>query len=103
MPTRHPIFVVIAVAVVAPLLAEIPIGVRVPTVVLEVVLGILIGPHVLGLVQSDGFLSTMQHIGTAAVLFMAGMEGENGSSDHLRMLFRLPIPFPRIPDPRHSV
>jgi hypothetical protein len=49
--TNHPIFVVIAVAVVAPLLAEIPIGVRVPTVVLEVVLGILIGPHVLGLVQ----------------------------------------------------
>jgi hypothetical protein len=29
---------------------------------------------VLGLVQAEGFLSTMQHIGTAAVLFMAGME-----------------------------
>jgi Kef-type K+ transport system membrane component KefB len=80
--TDHPIFVVIAAAVAAPLLAEIPIGVRVPVLVLEVVLGILIGPHVLGLVQPDeiattqliGFLSTMQIVGTAAVLFMAGME-----------------------------
>lgn len=71
-------------AVVAPLLAEIPIGLRVPVVVLEVVLGILIGPHVLGLVQYGpggvlgapfgGFLSVMFLVGVAATLFMAGME-----------------------------
>ena len=40
----HPIFVVMAVAVAAPLLAEIPIGLRVPVVVLEVLLGVLVGP-----------------------------------------------------------
>jgi len=74
MFANHSIFFVLAVAVVAPLLAEIPIGVRVPVVVLEVVLGILIGPYGLGLVNAGEFLSTMQHAGTAAVLFMAGME-----------------------------
>lgn len=83
MLTEHPIFVVVVAAVAAPLLAELPIGLRVPVVVLEVLLGILIGPHVLGLVQLDGiasatqltgFLLTMQMIGTAMVLFMAGME-----------------------------
>jgi Kef-type K+ transport system membrane component KefB len=84
MLADHPIFVVLAVAVAAPLLAEIPIGLRVPVVVLEVVLGILIGPHVLGLVQFGpggvlgapfgGFLSVMFLVGVAATLFMAGME-----------------------------
>lgn len=70
----HPIFVVMAVAVAAPLLAEIPIGARIPIAVLEVLLGMLIGPHGLGLIESGGFLSLMQSAGTAAVLFMAGME-----------------------------
>jgi Kef-type K+ transport system membrane component KefB len=82
--TDHPIFVILAVAVVAPLLAEIQIGIRVPVVVLEVVLGILIGPHGLGLVQydtADGhgatsgeFLSVMFLVGMIATLFMAGVE-----------------------------
>jgi Kef-type K+ transport system membrane component KefB len=74
MLSNHVMFVVMAVAVLAPLLAEIPIGLRVPIVVLEILLGILIGPHVLGLIDAGPFLSTMQVIGTAAVLFMAGME-----------------------------
>jgi Kef-type K+ transport system membrane component KefB len=74
MLANHPIFVVMLVAVVAPLLAEIPIGVRVPVIVLELVLGILIGPHGLGVLQPDSFLSKMYVVGTAAVLFMAGME-----------------------------
>lgn len=71
---HHPIFVILAVAVVAPFLAEIPIGARVPVVVLEVLLGIVVGPHLLNLIQSGELLVLMQYIGTAAVLFMAGME-----------------------------
>jgi len=39
------------IAVAAPILAEIPIGVRVPTVVIEMLLGVLVGPHVLKLVD----------------------------------------------------
>ncbi len=74
MLTGHPVFWVLLVAVTAPLLAEIPVGFRVPVVVLEVVLGIVIGPHVLGLTRFDGFLAAMFTYGMGASLFVAGME-----------------------------
>jgi Kef-type K+ transport system membrane component KefB len=70
----HPIFWILTAAVLAPLLAEIPVGFKVPIVVLEVVLGIVIGPHVLHLVQFDGFVETMFTIGMATTLFMGGIE-----------------------------
>ena len=72
--SKHPIVLVLMVAVAAPLLAEIPIGLRAPTVIFEVLLGIVIGPHVLGLARAEGFLATMGMVGMAASLFMAGME-----------------------------
>ncbi len=40
--------------------------------VIEVLLGIVIGPHPLGLVHYDAVLSTMHTFGMAATLFMAG-------------------------------
>ncbi len=74
MLVGHPVFWILAAAVLAPLLSEIPTRLRVPVVVLEIVIGIIIGPHVLGLVQFDGFVETMFAFGIAATLFMAGME-----------------------------
>src|ERR1022692_4856590 len=74
MLVGHPIFWILAAGVLAPLLAEIPMGFKVPVVVLEVVLGIVIGPHLLNLVQFDGFVATMFMFGMAMTLFMAGME-----------------------------
>src|SRR5450755_572742 len=76
MLVGHPIFWMFCAAVAAPLLAEIPLGFKVPVVVLEVVLGIVLGPHVLGLVQFEGFVVTMFLLGMAATLFMAGVELE---------------------------
>jgi Kef-type K+ transport system membrane component KefB len=70
----HPVFWILAVAVLAPLLAEIPTPFKVPVVVLEVLLGIVIGPHVLDLVHFDGFVETMFDFGMAATLFVGGME-----------------------------
>jgi Kef-type K+ transport system membrane component KefB len=70
----HPVFFVLLVAVLAPLLAEVPVGFRVPVVVIEVVLGIVIGPYVLGLVAFDGFVASMFHAAMATTLFMAGLE-----------------------------
>ena len=46
--STHPVLIVIAIAVVAPLLVEIPRGFRLPAVVLEMALGIVVGPQVLG-------------------------------------------------------
>ena len=74
MTTVHPVFWLMLAAVAAPLLAEIPLRVKVPVVVLEVVLGILIGPHLLGLVQFEGFVKWMFGLAMAMTLFMAGME-----------------------------
>src|SRR4249920_1117574 len=79
MSTGHPVFWLMVAAVAAPLLARIPLGFQVPVVVLEVVLGIVIGPQVLGLAQFEGFLALMFAIGMAATLFMAGMELEFGT------------------------
>jgi len=74
MSNLHPIFWVMTAAVLAPLLAELPLGFKVPVVVFEILLGIGLGPYGLGLLQFEGFLATMFTIGMAATLFMAGME-----------------------------
>jgi Kef-type K+ transport system membrane component KefB len=77
MLNNHPILVVMMGAVLAPLLTEVPIGVRAPVVVVEVLFGILVGPQVIRLVDPrglGGLLFSMQIMGAAAVLFMAGME-----------------------------
>jgi Kef-type K+ transport system membrane component KefB len=79
MLVGHPVFWILVAAVLAPLLAEIPVGFKVPVVVLEVVLGIVIGPHVLNLVQFEGFVAVMRTIGMAMTLFMAGMELDFGA------------------------
>ncbi|MGO9036377.1 MAG: cation:proton antiporter [Steroidobacteraceae bacterium] len=74
MLVGHPVFWILTAAVLAPLLAEIPIAFKVPVVVLEVVLGIVIGPQILNLVQFDGFVVTMFSFGMTMTLLMAGME-----------------------------
>ena len=70
----HPFLMIIAVAVIAELLAEVPIGIRLPVGVLQLALGIAIGPHVLGLAEVDAILTIMAHYGTCALVFMAEME-----------------------------
>ena len=71
---HHQIFWLLIAAVAAPLLGQVPVGFKVPVVVLEVVLGIVIGPHVLAIVHFDGFLAIMFTFAMATTLFMAGME-----------------------------
>lgn len=74
MPVGHPVFWLMLAAVAAPLLSRVPLGFKVPVVVFEVLLGIVIGPHVLGLVELRGILEAMFTLGMAATLFMAGIE-----------------------------
>lgn len=62
------------VAMLAPLLAELPSGVRLPVVVLEVFLGLLIGPHVTNLASPTGMIGTLGELGLAFLLFMVGLE-----------------------------
>lgn len=78
MPTGHPVFWVMLAAVIAPLLARVPLGFRIPVVVIEVLLGIAIGPHVLGLLRFEGLLVPMFTLGMATTMLMAGMELDFG-------------------------
>jgi Kef-type K+ transport system membrane component KefB len=49
-------------------------GLRLPSVVLEIVLGIVIGPAVLGWVEIDEPVEVLSLIGLAFLLFLAGLE-----------------------------
>jgi len=67
-------------AVLAPLLARgMGRWVRVPVVVFELVLGILIGPAVLGWVGDSAFIELMADFGLATLFFVAGTEIEFGA------------------------
>jgi Kef-type K+ transport system membrane component KefB len=68
------LWIVCLVALAAPLAATAAGRLRVPSVVLEVVAGILIGPAVLGWVHVDRTISVVSDIGLAMLLFMAGRE-----------------------------
>jgi len=68
-------FFIPLIAVLAPLLARgVSNWVRVPIVVFELVLGILLGPDVLGWVQPSGFVDDLSDFGLATLFFVAGSE-----------------------------
>jgi Kef-type K+ transport system membrane component KefB len=68
------LFITAFIAVLAPLISEIPIGLRLPMVVVEVGLGIVVGPHVLGWASSTGMLGMLGYLGLIFLFFLAGME-----------------------------
>ena len=73
---RETLLVVLAVAALAPLLADLPTRVRIPIVVAELVLGIVVGPDVLGIAKTSPMLDVFKQLGLAFLFFLAGMEIE---------------------------
>jgi Kef-type K+ transport system membrane component KefB len=61
-------------AVVAPVLSEVFARWRVPGVLFELLLGILIGPAVLGVAEVDGFIEGLSTLGLAFLFYLAGYE-----------------------------
>jgi Kef-type K+ transport system membrane component KefB len=68
------LLIVVAVAFAAPLALGFFPRLRLPAVVLEIVLGIVIGPSGLGWVQIDLPIQILFLIGLAFLLFLAGLE-----------------------------
>jgi Kef-type K+ transport system membrane component KefB len=68
--------IVAAVAFAAPLALGLAPRVRLPAVVLEIVLGIVVGPAILGWVHVDGPVEVMSLLGLAFLLLLAGLEVE---------------------------
>ena len=66
--------VVMGVAFLAPLVLGLLPRLRIPAVVLEIVLGIVIGPQVLGWASVDEPVQIVALIGLAFLLFLAGLE-----------------------------
>jgi Kef-type K+ transport system membrane component KefB len=76
MPSLTDLLIVVAVAFAAPFVLGLFPGVRLPSVVLEIVAGIVIGPSLLGIVEVDQAIEVVALIGLGFVLFLAGLEIE---------------------------
>lgn len=68
------LLIVVAAGVLAPLALGFFPRIRLPAIVLEIVLGVAIGPSVLGWVRPDVPVSILALIGLAFLLFLAGLE-----------------------------
>jgi len=68
------LFLVSLIAVAAPLVSELPIGLRLPIVVVEIGLGIVVGPHVLAWGTPTGVLAFLGALGLSFLFFLAGLE-----------------------------
>jgi Kef-type K+ transport system membrane component KefB len=76
MPSFTDLLVVVAVAFAAPFLLGLFPRVRLPSVVVEIVAGIVVGPSVLGIVEVDQVIEVLALVGLGFVLFLAGLEIE---------------------------
>jgi Kef-type K+ transport system membrane component KefB len=74
MSEIHALFIICFIAVLAPLLARLPALIRTPVVVLELVLGILIGLSGAGWVTSQGAIGFLGEFGLIFLFFQAGFE-----------------------------
>src|SRR5579859_1779014 len=70
------LLIVALIAFLAPLLLGLSPARRLPSVVIEIMVGIVIGPSVLGWVKVDLPISILSVIGLAFLLFLAGLEVE---------------------------
>jgi Kef-type K+ transport system membrane component KefB len=74
MPSFDGLLVVVAVGFAVPLALGLAPALRLPSVVLEIIAGIVIGPSVLGIVEIDETITVVSVIGLAFLLFLAGLE-----------------------------
>ena len=72
------LLIVVAVGFGAPFLLGLLPRLRLPSVVFEIVAGIIIGPSVLGWVEVDETISVLALMGLAILLFLAGLEIDFG-------------------------
>lgn len=66
--------IIAAVAVLAPILTDVIRRPRIPSVLFELLLGIAIGPQVLGWAETTDFIAGLSALGIAMLFFVAGFE-----------------------------
>ncbi len=70
------LFVVVAAGVLAVLLSDLVRRPRVASIVIEILLGIVVGPYVLGLASPTNLVRILAQFGLSYLLFLAGFEVE---------------------------
>ena len=73
-PNLNWLVVVLGASALAAILSRLHGRLVLPTVVLELALGILIGPEVLGWAEADAYVTFLSRLGLAMLFFMAGLE-----------------------------
>ncbi|MEK8093635.1 cation:proton antiporter [Methylocystis sp. IM3] len=68
------IFLILGIAVLAPLASRLPLFATVPVVAIELMLGVLAGPSVTGLVVNDAAIEFLGRFGLVFLFFQAGFE-----------------------------
>jgi Kef-type K+ transport system membrane component KefB len=77
-PSLDNLLLIVAVAFAVPFTLGLLPRLLLPSVVLEIIAGIVIGPSVLGIVEIDQSVEVVALIGLAFVLFLGGLEIEFG-------------------------
>jgi Kef-type K+ transport system membrane component KefB len=67
-------FVILSAAVMAPIVADLIPKVKIPVVVLEIALGVIIGPQILGWAEVNSTVYVLGQLGLAFLFFLAGYE-----------------------------
>ncbi len=70
----HSLLLILTIAVLAPLISEWTPWTRLPLVVIEISLGILVGPQVLGWATAGPTIQILANFGLAFLFFLAGFE-----------------------------
>src|SRR5262245_46334230 len=73
-PDLPSLVLVLAASTVAAFLSRINRRVVLPTVILELVLGIALGPQVLGWAEADAYIAFLADLGLVVLFFFAGVE-----------------------------
>ena len=67
-------FIIIAAAALAPMLVDMVTRVKLPVVVIEIALGIIVGPQVLAWAGTSPVIEAFSQLGLAFLFFLAGFE-----------------------------
>jgi Kef-type K+ transport system membrane component KefB len=74
LPELHSLLLIFTIALVAPILCEWLPWIRLPLVVAEIGLGIVVGPQVLGWATAGPTIEVLANFGLASLFFLAGFE-----------------------------
>jgi Kef-type K+ transport system membrane component KefB len=75
-PTFTNLLIVVAVGFSAPFILGLAPNLRLPSIVLEIIAGIVVGPSGFGWVEVDQTVNVLATVGLAFLLFLAGLEIE---------------------------